>query len=133
MRRFNTTVSIALVLLSAAARPISAHHSVQGLFDLTKPIAVTGAITKVEWTNPHSYIDLDAKDEKGTVRHWVFELPGSSKLQRVGLTAADRSLSVGEVVTIEAIAARDGSPTGYVSKLHLPDGRVVVPANATSR
>ena len=133
MMRSQTSVSAALVLLSLLARPVSAHHSVQALFDLTKPIAVTGVITKVEWINPHSYISLDVKGDKGAVQHWVFELAGPGKLQRVGLTAADRGLTVGEIVTVEAIAARDGSPSGYVRKLHLADGRVVDPANATGR
>ena len=133
MSRSKTTVSIALVLLLLMARLVLAHHSVQGLFDVTRPVAVTGVITQVQWTNPHSYISLDVKDGKGTVRHWVFELAGPGKLQRVGLTAADRRLSVGSVITVEGIEARDGSPTGYVSKLHLADGRVFVPATGTSR
>ncbi len=110
--------------------PAFAHHAVQSVFDVNKPITVSGSITKVEWTNPHSYISLDAKDDKGTVQHWVFELVGASVLQHVGLTSADRGLRPGEVVTVDAIAAKDGSTAGFVSKLRFADGRVFVPANA---
>jgi len=123
-------IVLGLGLVAAAAMPAFAHHAVQGVFDVNKPITVSGSITKVEWTNPHSYISLDAKDDKGTVQHWVFELVGASVLQHVGLTSADRGLRPGEVVTVDAIAAKDGSTAGFVSKLRFADGRVFVPANA---
>jgi len=123
-------IVLGLGLLVAAAMPAFAHHAVQSVFDVNKPITVSGSITKVEWTNPHSYISLDAKDDKGTVQHWVFELVGASVLQHVGLTSADRGLRPGEVVTVDAIAAKDGSTAGFVSKLRFADGRVFVPANA---
>ncbi len=124
-------VVLGLGLSVAAAVPAFAHHAVQAVFDVNKPVTVSGSITKVEWTNPHSYISLDAKDDKGTVQHWVFELVGASVLQRGGLTSADRGLRAGEVVTVDAIAAKDGSTAGFVSKLRFADGRVFVPANAT--
>jgi len=131
MRRSGRTIRFALAVIALVAPPASAHHAIQGLFDLTKPISVTGSITKVEWTNPHSYISVDAKDNKGTVQHWVFELAGAAMLQHAGLTSTDRGLKPGEVVTVEAIAAKDGSAVGFVSKLRFADGRVFVPANAT--
>ena len=124
-------IVLGLGLLVAAAMPAFAHHAVQGVFDVNKPITVSGSITKVEWTNPHSYISLDAKDDKGAVQHWTFELAGSAMLEHAGLTSADRALKPGEVVTIEALAAKDGSPSGFVTRLRFADGRVFAPANAT--
>ncbi len=64
MRRSSMTGALAVLAFIVAGMPASAHHAVQAVFDMKKPITVTGSITKVEWINPHSYISLDAKDDK---------------------------------------------------------------------
>ena len=56
-----------------ARRPLSAHHSFGAEYDATKPMTLTGVITKIEWTNPHSYFYLDVTDDKGNVANWKFE------------------------------------------------------------
>jgi hypothetical protein len=115
---------------AAASVSVSAHHAVQAVFDVNKPITVSGSITKVEWINPHSYISLDSKDAKGNVQHWVFELPGPGALRQAGLSREDGGgLKPGDLVRIEGIAAKDGTPTGFLNKLYFPDGRVFVLAN----
>ena len=110
-------------MLAAAAVPAWAHHAVQKVFDLNKPITVTGAITEVEWVNPHSYVTIDVKDAKGAAQQWTFELPGPAALRAAGLRSDNRTLKPGEMVTIDAIAAKDGTPAGFVYKLHTRDGR----------
>jgi hypothetical protein len=123
------TIALAVCGLALMASPSFAHHAVQVLFDVNKPISVSGSITRVEWLNPHSFISLDAKDEKGTVQHWVFELAGPGALRQAGLNRDDRGLKPGDIVRIEGIAAKDGTPTGYVNRLHFADGRVFVFSN----
>ena len=124
------TTPLMLAAVLAAAVPAWAHHSVQAVFDMNKPITVSGSITKVEWINPHSYISLDSKDEKGAVHHWTFELAGPGALRQAGLSREDRGgLKPGDMVMIEGLAAKDGSDTGFLNKLHFPDGRVFVLAN----
>jgi hypothetical protein len=72
MKRF--TISSALVsgalwmLALVLAGPASAHHSVQGEFDIHKSITITGTIAKVEWINPHSYLTVNVKDADGKVQ-----------------------------------------------------------------
>ena len=107
----------------AAAVPLSAHHAVQTVFDLNKPVTVTGSITAVEWVNPHSYISLDVRGDKDVVQHWLFELPGSGGVRqlRAGLTERG-GLKPGDIVTIEGIGAKDGTPTGFAYRLRLADG-----------
>jgi DNA/RNA endonuclease YhcR with UshA esterase domain len=122
MKAFGTTM-VALAGLVAAASPAAAHHAVQKVFDLNKPITVTGAITEVEWVNPHSYLSVAVKDAKGAAQHWTFELPGPAALRTAGLSSDNRTLKPGEVVTVDAIAAKDGTPNGFVYKLHTRDGR----------
>jgi len=130
MGRSSTTAALVVISFFVAVLPAAAHHAVQAVFDVNKPITVTGSITKVEWINPHSYISLDAKDDKGAVQHGTFELAGPGALRSAGLSRADRGgLKPGDMVTIEGIAAKDGTPTGFLNKLHFPDGRVFVLAN----
>jgi hypothetical protein len=102
-----------------------AHHSVQAQFDLDKPFTVTGTVTKVEWINPHSYLYLDQKDDSGKVTHWAFEMAGPGALRKAGLSRADRGgLKVGDNVTVNGVRAKDGTDSGLVKDLKLPDGRV---------
>ena len=107
----------------AAAVPLSAHHAVQTVFDLNKPVTVTGSITAVEWVNPHSYISLDVRGDKDAVQHWLFELPGSGGVRQLRAGLAERGgLKPGDIVTIEGIGAKDGTPTGFAYRLRLADG-----------
>jgi Family of unknown function (DUF6152) len=102
-----------------------AHHSVQAQFDLEKPVTVTGVVTKVEWINPHSYLYLDSKDNSGKVTHWAFEMAGPGALRKAGLSRADRGgLKSGDTITVNGVRAKDGTDSGLIKDLKLPDGRV---------
>ena len=90
-----------------AARPVVAHHAFAAEFDAAKPVKLTGAVTKVDWTNPHAWIYVDIKDETGKVANWGFELASPNGLMRNGWTRF--SLKPGEVVTIEGTRAKNGS------------------------
>jgi DNA/RNA endonuclease YhcR with UshA esterase domain len=130
MKALAVAMAVTLAGLMASASPALAHHAVQAVFDVNKPVTVSGSITKVEWINPHSYISLDSKDNKGNVQHWVFELAGPGALRQAGLSREDGGgLKPGDIVKIEGIAAKDGTTTGFLNKLYFPDGRVFVLAN----
>src|SRR5262245_51825539 len=103
-------VGIGLLL---AARPIVAHHAFSAEFDMSKPVKLTGPVTKFDWTNPHAWIYIDAKDEAGKVANWGFELGGASGLMRQGWTRF--SLKPGDVVTIEGNRAKNGSNNANAS------------------
>src|SRR4026207_2532015 len=109
--------------IAAAAIPASAHHAVQTVFDLNKPVTVTGSVTAVEWVNPHSYITIDVKGGKEAVQHWLFELPGSGGVWQLRAGLAERGgLKPGDIVTIEGIGAKDGTSTGFAYRLRVADG-----------
>jgi hypothetical protein len=116
--------ALAVVGLLFASVPALAHHSVQAQFDLNKPIKLTGVVTKVEWINPHSYLYLDVTDSGGKVKHWAFEMAGPGALRKAGLSRADRGgLKVGDTVGVDGVLAKDGTDSGLIKDLTLPDGR----------
>lgn len=90
------------------ATPITlAHHSFAAEFDESKPVKLTGTVTKVEWANPHIWFFMDVKNENGSVANWGFEMGGTGQLVRAGWKRD--SMKIGDVVTVEARRARDGS------------------------
>ena len=101
------TMFLAGLSLFVAAVPVHAHHSFAAEFDATKPVKLTGTVTKIEWTNPHVWFYVDIKDETGKVTNWGFELGSPNGLMRGGWTR--NSMKVNEVVTVEGSAAKDGS------------------------
>jgi hypothetical protein len=90
-----------------AARPGVAHHAFAAEFDSDKPVKLTGAVTRLDWTNPHAWIYVDIKDETGKVANWGFELASPNGLMRNGWTRF--SLKPGDVVTVEGSRAKNGS------------------------
>ena len=113
---------LAACCLAAAAGSASAHHSVAGQFDSSKPVQLKGVISKVDWVNPHIYIHLDVKDEKGVVTTWRLETLPTAMMRKAGLTS-QMLLADGAQVTANAIRARDGTQAlAWVSKLTYDDG-----------
>jgi len=111
---------MALVVLLTAGSA-AAHHSFAAEYDGTKPITLTGAITKMLWSNPHAWVYVDVKSPDGKVVNWAFETGQANALYRRGWKKTD--LPVGAVVTIEGFLAKDGSPTVNATNITLPDGR----------
>src|SRR5579863_1991104 len=109
-----------LIPASLAATPLWAHHSISSEFDTSKTFTVTGTLTKIEWVNPHAYVYLDAKDDKGVVTSYSLETGPPGNLRRAGVLKT--MFVVGETVTIEAYAAKDGSKNlGLVRAYHFAD------------
>jgi hypothetical protein len=107
-------ISAALVLgigLAIASREAGAHHSFAAEFDAAKPFKLTGAVTKIEWQNPHAWLHMDVVDsETKKVTNWAVELNSPNALMRAGWTR--NTLKEGDVITVEGSLAKDGSPTG---------------------
>jgi hypothetical protein len=106
-----------------SAGPVSGHHSFAAEFDSTKPLTVTGIVQKLEWTNPHARLYVDAKDDKGAVIHWDFELGPPNGLMRRGWNR--NSLKQGHVVTVEGFHSKTQPHIANARSVKLPDGRQV--------
>ena len=88
-----------LALFAAAlslgmVEPVRAHHSFAAEFDGKKPMRIEGTLSKIEWTNPHSYFYVDVKDEKGNVATWGCEGANPGALSRRGFKKGDIIISV---------------------------------------
>jgi Family of unknown function (DUF6152) len=127
MKRFLSLFILSGLLLAIAA-PVFAHHSETAEYDATKPVKVTGTISKVEWMNPHIWFYVDVKDENGKVTTWGFSGAPPGMLLRRGITK--EVLKIGAVVNVEGSRARDGSNNGSGRKVTFPDGRNVFTASA---
>src|SRR5260370_17469736 len=82
----NKLAVLAAVVGLAAAYPDLAHHSFSAEFDGSKVIELKGAVTKIEWANPHVYFYLDVKDDKGATTNWGCETTSPGSLHRQGWT-----------------------------------------------
>ena len=112
------------VLAFLSAIPVFAHHSVTAEFDSSKAFTVKATITKIEWVNPHTYIYAEVKDENGSVTPYSFEGGPPGALRRSGILKT--MFNVGDVVTIEAYIAKDGSKhLGLLHAVHFADGHQI--------
>jgi hypothetical protein len=102
---------------------IDAHHSFAAEFDGDKPVRLIGIITKIEWTNPHSYFYLDVKDSKGVVSSWGCESGNPGALSRRGWKRGD--IKIGDTLVVDGFLAKDGSHLIDARRVTLPDGRTV--------
>ena len=143
-----TSIAAAAV---AASLPLAAHHSFSAEFDASKEIKATGAVTKLDWQNPHGWIHLtvteicertaaprgpdaargpDAVEQEWACRapssndkeaDWAFELGSPNGLMRQGWTR--NSLKQGDVVTVQGSRARDGSTNSNARSVTTAEGK----------
>jgi hypothetical protein len=104
-------------------KSVIAHHSFEAEFDRTKPVTLTGAVTKVEWGNPHIWIFIDVKEKDGKISNWGVEGGAPNALFRNGWRKD--SVKVGDLLTVEGNRAKDGSLRANANRVTLPDGRRV--------
>jgi hypothetical protein len=114
-------LAAAAIIALAAAVPMLAHHSFAAEFDASKAVRLTGTLTKIEWTNPHSYFYIDVKDERGQTANWGCEGAGPGALSRRGFKRGD--IKIGDTLVVDGYRAKDGSRLIDARRVTLPDGR----------
>ena len=109
-------------ILCLAAIPGAAHHSFGAEYDVNQPITLTGVITKIEWTNPHSFFYIDVTDKAGKVANWKLEGYGPGVLYRIGWKK-DVTMKPGDRITVFGWRARDGTNWAHSREITLADGK----------
>jgi len=110
------------LLLLVAALPAAAHHS-GAMFDREKQVSLTGTVVQFEWTNPHSWIQIDVVSENGSTDRWSVECNSPNNLVRQGWKST--SLKPGDKVTILAHPLRNGDKGGSFMSVTLSDGTIL--------
>ena len=110
--------AIALMTIASLATPLLAHHSFAAEYDSKQPITLKGAVTKIEWMNPHVYFYIDVRDEQtGKIENWALEMGAPAVIQRNGWTR--NSMKLGDIVIVEGTRAKSGKPHGNARSVTL--------------
>ena len=105
-----------LFLLTSAL----AHHPVEAKFDNDRPLTLTGILTQVDWSNPHVHIFMNVEGDTGAIANWAIELESPDLLEPSGW---DRdTLRAGDTITVQGVAARDGSEQAWGHTVMRADG-----------
>ncbi len=121
MRLIRWRLNAAVLVLSSLATGIAAAHHSTAEFDYTKQLTIQGKVKEVQWTNPHSYIQLLVPADDGTQVEWSVEI-GSPSLN-INLGWRKNSVVAGDDVTMLLSPARNGTPYGTLRVLTFADGR----------
>ncbi len=115
-----TLAGVALAILVAGGGSAIAHHAFSAEFDATKPVALRGTITRMEWINPHAWLHIDVTRDDGTVESWMIEAGPPGALVRRGWRRD--SVTPGIEVLVEGYQAIDGAFRANGRDVTFPDG-----------
>lgn len=122
-------VSIAAMGVLLMSVPLVAHHGAAAL-DTGKEITLKGTVTEWIWSNPHCFLQFDAKDDSGTVRNWAVETQNPTSMTQRGWSRT--SFKAGDAVTVTLEPVKNGQPIGRILSVILANGDKLIAANATT-
>jgi hypothetical protein len=120
MKSLLTALIICIGLLTPGL--VLAHHST-AMYDMASPVTVTGTVTKFEWTNPHAFVYLDVKNEKGEIEHWEVEMMSLNHLKSYGWMHT--TVKPGDMISCTGGRAKSGATAMISSVMKLSDGRTI--------
>jgi hypothetical protein len=106
--------------LILASSPAFAHHSTAE-YDMTALTAVKGTVTQFEWSNPHAYIHIEAKNDNGKAVKWTAELASLGMLARVNWTRD--TVKPGDEITIYGNRSKSGKSLMRLDKIAFANGQ----------
>lgn len=121
MRKLAIITVVVAAIAFGVARSAAAHHS-HAMFDTSREVAVTGTVTNFIYRNPHVFLYVDVKDEKGEVVAFAVEMSNIANMERRGIYRS--TFKAGDVITVKVNPLRDGRPGGNYTSVTAADGKV---------
>jgi len=121
-----STAAVGVLLVSV---PLAAHHGAAAL-DTGKEMTLKGTVTEWIWSNPHCFLQFEAKDDTGTVRNWAVETQNPTTMTQRGFSRT--SFKAGDEVTVILEPVKNGQPIGRLLTVVLPGGQKLVAAPPTT-
>jgi hypothetical protein len=122
-------VSIAAVGVLMVSVPLVAHHGAAAL-DTGKEVTLKGTVTEWIWSNPHCFLQFDAKDDAGTVRNWAVETQNPTAMTQRGWSRT--AFKAGDEVTVTFEPVKNGQPIGRLLTVVMPNGQKLIAAPPTT-
>ena len=129
MRNMILAVSTAAVGVLLVSVLLAAHHGAAAL-DTGKQMTLKGTVTEWIWSNPHCFLQFEAKDDTGTVRNWAVETQNPTTMTQRGFSRT--SFKAGDEVTVILEPVKNGQPIGRLLTVVLPGGQKLVAAPPTT-
>ena len=122
MKKFATVLFLAagLFVLSTS---LYAHHGNAG-YDYEKTLTLKGTVTEWVWANPHCFLKVDVKDDKGNVQHWSLEA-GSAGFNANNSGWQRSTFKAGDEVSVDIMPAKGGATVGRIRQVTLPNGKTL--------
>ena len=114
-----TAAGVAAIVFGSAA-PARAHHS-HSMFDTSREVTITGTVTSYSYRNPHVFLYVDARNDRGEVVSWAVEMSNIANMQNRGIFRA--TFKAGDVVTVKLNPLKDGRFGGNYTAVVAADGK----------
>lgn len=121
-RKIGLAIGLAGLFVAGSAW---AHHNMSAAFNFDDRVTVSGPLTKVSWTNPHTYLSVDSKMGDTNGQAWSMEGPSPNYFRSHDIARSEFETAINQTVTAELSRARDGSHTGLIRTITLPGGKVI--------
>jgi len=109
-----------IVMVVCALVPVTAHHS-HSMFDMTREVSITGTVTNFSYRNPHVFLNVDVKNEKGEIVSWAVEMSNITNMQSRGIYLS--TFKPGDTVTVKVNPLKDGRLGGNYTSVTAADGK----------
>ncbi len=116
-------LGLAGIGISLRTAPALAHHSF-AMFDPEQTVEFSGTVKELQWTNPHSWLQVMVADDAGEMVEWSLQMSSPGRMTLNGWTPT--TVVPGDEVTVTLHPLRDGTPGGQFITIKLPDGSVMV-------
>jgi DNA/RNA endonuclease YhcR with UshA esterase domain len=103
MRRQLVVIVVGVFSLLASPR-MQAHHSFTATYLEGRKVTIEGDVVQFQYRNPHSFLYVSVKNEKGEPQRWAIEWGGSGQLR--GQNVSIDTVKPGDRVVVTGDASR---------------------------